>query len=346
MKKTLTLILCLIVFVKITIAQSSTLDQVANLSEVLAFFNGQSKSLDRIKNEFPDLKGSATLAELKWDAQFGEVKGEAEKQLRSFLKDHYDEVIAQGYQKFNELFATTNLSRSDAIAFINLVNERAKGNIEKQIRSKVLMYHPDFIEKPELEIAKGFVNEFRSLGSEVKSKGLKIRILYPGSWNETEGVFPNILFKARSKNGKGNILMNVLVKDLSVDKSQYSKNEWDYLVSLEGNKALAESIFAENQLIEALKDLSMQNQKFSEYKRINISGNPAAKITYSGIIQREGVELAMNFTQYNVICKNYMVFITLSCSADSVEKSKKEFDKYFTAFSTIINTVAILNRFE
>lgn len=346
MKKALFFALCLLAFLKTIVAQSSTLDEVANLSEVLAFFNGQSKSLDRIKNEFPDLKDSVTLAELRWDAQFGKVKVEVEKQLRFFLKDQYDEGVAQGYQKFKEFFPKANLSKNDAIAFIKLVNERTQGLIEKEIRPKILMYHPDFMESPAQEFLTGFVNELRTVGTEEKAQGIKFRIWYPGSWGETAVISPDVLLNVSSKNGTGNVSMKVVVKDLTLDKSQYSKSRWDYITSLEGNKVFADSLFTENQLIEALKESGLKDQKFSQYRRIQINANPAATITYSGTTQKEGVELAMNFIHHVLICKNHIVYITFSCSADSVEASKDEFNKYLLTFIMSINMVAVLNRFD
>ncbi len=346
MQKLLTLSLILLTFLQIPAAQSLVLEKTSMLSEVLGFFNAQSKSLERIKNEYPDLKSDATLAELKWNAQFGKVKIEAERQLRDLLKDRYDAVVARGYQKFNESFSALHITREDATSFIALVNERIKGNIEEKVRSKILMLHPDLIKYPEQEIIRGFKNEFKSLGTEPKSKGIKIRFLYPGSWKQKETVLPNAFFKASNQAGEGSITMNIVVKDFTQNKEQLTKAVLEYMVSMEGNKEFAELVFAESELIDALKSSGMKNQSFSDYKRITITGNPAVKITTSGMLEKEGLDLVSYFTQYSLISKNYLVYITFSSSGISNEETKAEFEKFKPTFGLIINSFVVLNRYE
>ncbi len=61
---------------QVGICQPSLRDQVVKMSEVFGFIYGQKLSLERIKENYPDLKNDATHAELKWELAFGKVEKE------------------------------------------------------------------------------------------------------------------------------------------------------------------------------------------------------------------------------------------------------------------------------
>lgn len=347
MKIIISLSFLLLAFFQIGKSQTSTRDQVVKLSEVLGFFYGQKMSIDWIKKEFPDLRNSATQAELKWELEFGKVEKEIERRLREILAEKYDEFIVLSKQKLMEVATFGNLSRSDAIVFIEKVNERAKGNIEEQFKARVLMYHPDFIKYPHQEFNRGYKNKFQSTGYEIKSKGIKLRVDYPASWKESEGIRPNILFKAINENGEGLTSINILIKDLAPElKGAISQEEWKHLISNEGNRELSDVIFTENALIEMMSEHEIVSPKFSDYKRVVIDGNPGAKINVVGKKRRLEYEIPMALEQYAVISKNYLVITTFSTIGISIEEAKNEFEKYRLMFSLMMNSMAILNRYE
>lgn len=347
MKKITTLIFLLLNVSQIGICQSSIRDQVVKMSEVLGFIYGQKLSLESIKENYPDLRNDATRAELKWELAFGKVEKELERRLREILEDSYSDFITLSKQKLSEVATFDNISRSDAIAFIETVNKRAEGDIEEQFKARVLMYHPDFIQYPHQELSRGYRNEFKSSGYEPKSKGIKLRIQYPASWKEEDGVRPNILFKAISENGEGTTSLNILIKDFTTElKAEMTDDEWAHFITNEGNRELADMIFTENALKEMMSEHGLINPKFSEYSRLMIDGNPGAKISVSAKKQRLEFEFPMYSTQYVIISKNYLVIATFSTSGSSVDEAKTEFEKFKPTFNLMMNSMAILNRYE
>lgn len=347
MKKITTLIFLLMSISQIGLCQSSIRDQVVKMSEVLGFIYGQKLSLESIKENYPDLRNDATRAELKWELAFGKVEKELEKRLKVILEDSYADFIALSKQKITEVATFDNISRSDAIAFIETVIKRSEGDIEEQFKAKVLMYHPDFIQYPHQELSRGYRKEFKSSGYEPKSKGIKLRIQYPASWKEKEGVRPNILFKAISENGEGTTSLNILVKDFATElKAEMSDDEWEHFITNEGNRELADIIFTESTLKEMMSEHGLVNPKFSEYNRIIIDGNPAAKISVTAKKKRLEFEFPMHSTQYVIISKNYLIITTFSTMGSSVDEAKIEFEKFKPAFNLMMNSMAILNRYE
>jgi hypothetical protein len=347
MKKIALLILILISISQFGLCQSSIRDQVVKMSEVLGFIYGQQLLLDRIKEKYPDLKNDVTRAELKWELAFGKVEKELERRLREILEDDYKDFITLSKQKLLEYAANDNISRSDAITFIETVIKRANGEIEEQFRARIIMYHPDFIQYPHLEFSRGYINEFKSTGYEPKSKGIKLRIQYPASWKGEQGVRPNILFKAISENGEGATSLNIWVKDFASElKTEMTDDEWKYFITRKGNGELADLIFTESSLREMMREHGLINPKFSEYSRLVIDGNPAAKISVSAKKKRLEFELAMHSTQYMIISQNFLVIVTFSTIGASIDEAEIEFEKFKPVFNLIMNSMAILNRYE
>ncbi|HHC79283.1 MAG TPA: hypothetical protein ENK46_05330 [Flavobacteriia bacterium] len=347
MKKIATLILLLISISHFGFCQSSIRDQVVEMSEVLGFIYGQKIFLESIKENFPELRNDATRAELKWELAFGKVEKELERRLREILEDSYADFETLSKQKLSEVATFDNISRSDAISYIETVNRRTEGDIEEQFKARVLMYHPDFIQYPHQELSRGYRNEFKSSGYEPKSKGIKLRIQYPASWKEEEGVRPNILFKAISENGEGTTSLNILIKDIAAElKTEMTDDEWKYFITDEGNRELADMIFTESALKEMMSELGLINPNFSEYSRLVIDGNPGAKISISAKIQRLEFEFPIYSNPYVIISKNYLVIATFATMGASVDEAKTEFEKFKPAINLMMNSMAILNRYE
>jgi len=260
MKKIIVLSFLLLATFQMGNAQSFTREQVIQLSEVYGFLYGQKITLEWIKQNFPDLRNNALQAELKWKLEFGKVESEVQRQLKEIFEEEYDNVMKLSIEKFKELNSIDNLTRVDAVAFIETVNQRAKGNIEEYFKAKILVNHPDLIEHPYEEFSRGYKNKYSSTGNEVKSKGIKMKFEFPASWLQQEGERPNVLFKAVSKNGKGQTSLVIVIKDL---KEQFSKEDLNRFASKEGNKELANMIFNEKTFKEIATASGIENPKYN-----------------------------------------------------------------------------------
>ena len=334
-------------FFQIGNAQTSLRDRTIHLSEVYGFCYGQKASLKWIKLNFPDLRNSVIAAESKWKVEFGKVEEEVERQLREILKNDYDSAMNLVEEKFKELNSFEGITEDDAINFIEVVNQRSKGNIEEAFKAKVLMYHPDFIQNPHEEFSRGYKNKYLSTGNEAKSKGVKIKFYFPASWLQEEGERPNVLFKATSQNGDGQTSMVIIIRDFKKEANgQLSPADLEQLTSIEGNRGLANTAFDEKSMKEMFLDSGIENPAFSSYKRVEVDGNPGAKINISGVKKRLEFEVPLEISSYCIICKNYLISVTFSSSGDSQEQAKSEFDKNQVLFNLIMNSVIIMNKYE
>lgn len=328
-------------------SQTLTRDQIIHLGEVNGFLYGQKMSLERIKQNFPDLRNNVLEVELKWKLEFGKVEDEVQRQLKEILKDKYDESIKLIKEKLEQSDFFKNFTRIDAVNFIETVNQRAKGNIEEQFKAKVLMYNPDFIKYPSQEFSRGYRNKYLSTGNEIKSKGIKIKFEFPVTWLQKEGERPNILFKTISQNGDGPTSLVINIRDFKKElDGQLSKEELNQFFSQEGNRKFADMALDEKSVKEMFTDSGIKNLKFSEYKRVEIDGNPAAKINISGIKTRLEFEIPLEMSNYLIICKNFIVDATFSSSGVSQEEAKSEFNKNKLLFNLIMNTLIILNKYD
>lgn len=347
MKNIIFLNLLLLIIFQGGYSQTLTRDQIIHLSEVNGFLYGQKIYLDLIKQDFPDLRNNVLEVELKWNLEFGKVEGEVQRQLKEILKDKYEESVKLIKEKLEQSASLRNLTRTDAENFIETVNQRAKGNIEEQFKAKVLMYNPDFIKYPSQEFSRGYRNKYFSTGNEIKSKGIKIKFELPATWIQKEGERPNILFKAISKNGDGLTSLVINIRDLRKElDGQISREEIDQLFSYEGNRKFADMALDEKSVKEIFISSGIKNLKFSEYKRVEIDGNPAAKVNISGIKTRLEFEIPLEMSNYLIVCKNFIVDVTFASSGNSQEEAKSEFNKNKLLFDLIMNTLIILNKYD
>lgn len=347
MKNIIALSFVLLIFSQGGYSQTLTRNQIILLGEVNGFLIGQKISLERIKQDFPDLRNNVLEVELKWKLEFGKVEDEVQRQLKEVLKDKYDESVNLIKEKLEGSDFLKDFTRIDAINFIETVNQRSKGNIEEQFKAKVLMYHPDFMKNPSQEFSRGYRNKYISTGNEIKSKGIKIKFEFPATWLQKEGERPNILFKAISRNGDGPTSLIINIRDLKKElNGQLSKDELDQLFSQEGNRKFADVALDEKSVEEMFVDSGIKNLKFSDYKRVEIDGNPGAKINISGLKKKLEFEVPLEMSNYLIICKNYLVDATFSSSGVSQEEAKSEFSKNKLLFNLILNTLIILNKYD
>ena len=221
------IILC---FISSSVSAFNTNRQfVLNLSSGYGYLLGQEILLDNIANQYPDLAREAYLAKVRFNTKFPNLKDKHFKVINSLDIPEVNQAFKESTKQLQALVSANNknLSKSEAIDFINEVNNRANGDIESPFLENFLVVQ--YNDKPQQEMLDGFYNTFSSQGLS-KAKGLNVTIKTPKSWQEQEADRPNIVKKWISQNGTGLDTIMLVVKN-SFD-SEISLNDVEELYTM------------------------------------------------------------------------------------------------------------------
>ena len=180
----------------------------SHLGEAYGYLLAQNLSIEFISEKYPDLKRSATLAQLNFDREFRDPFPRLESMLTehigSYIHELKSNLIEQEYRRLVE----SNITRTDALNFIKEVELRAKGEIASPIYEYLLAV--TFNDNPADEMYMGHRQTYNSL-SHPKSRGLNIQIEVPASWAGSEARRPHIIRQWRSIVGSGTDFIMLLV---------------------------------------------------------------------------------------------------------------------------------------
>ena len=180
----------------------------SHLGEAYGYILAQNLSIEFISEKYPDLRRSATLAQLNFDREFRDPLPRLESMLTEHIGDYIHELkkslIDQEYTRLVE----SNLRREDAISFIKEVELRAQGEIASPIYEYILAI--TFNDNPANEMYMGHRQTYNSL-AHPKSRGLNIQLEVPASWTGSEARRPNIIRQWQSIAGSGADFIMLLV---------------------------------------------------------------------------------------------------------------------------------------
>lgn len=173
-----------------------------NTSIGYGYLSGQDILLNTIANEYPDLARDAYLAEIRFNTKFPNLKDKHFKVIESLDNPEINREVDKSTKELQAILAASNknISRSEAIAFIDEVNKRARGEIESPFLENFLVIQ--YNDRPNQEMLDGFYNTFSSQGLS-KAKGVEVTLKLPKSWQQQEASRPNIVKKWISQNGTG-----------------------------------------------------------------------------------------------------------------------------------------------
>jgi hypothetical protein len=155
------------------------------------------------------------IAQLQWDAAFKDAETNVEVRLQALGGESWLQSRALLVAQLEPLLQKQNqqTTEDDALAFTELVQQRAKGVIDSPIREVLLASHPDFIKSPALEFSRGYVGTF-STKDHPKAKGVELILKHPLSWKQQEGDRPNIVQKWTSDAGHGADSLMIQIRKL------------------------------------------------------------------------------------------------------------------------------------
>lgn len=301
---------------------------INNMCEAVGFYIGQSLTLQHIKNNYKDLEQLSEVLRLKFDNKFRSSFVNMDLIISKEFSD-WDKIKAKMGGKLNSMLGLDDLSKEDAINFLEEVNMRLEGDIPSPIAETILSFHPLYLNNPPQEFIDNFKKRYSSEENK-KAKGLKFHIDFPQSWIAEDGNRPNIVKKMISQNGYGFVTVTLLVKELP-DLNISNLDELKKLLPL---NEVGEMLPLNSKLIAA------------DYTKID--NVPALWYDCKIIKEQNNESFMMKSKCFHIFYQNKMLFVGFAVG--NKEQNEVYIDSSFKLckilFKSIVNSIVIFNQWE
>lgn len=188
-------------------------DLAEDIGRAFGFRYGQNHTLNRIRREYSGTRiaSEARLGRLRFNSRFGDAYDYIDNLFSQKWRTEWVQAKNRIEEQSAPLLGKDSISRAEAKAFIDTVENRSQGHLPSPILETLLMFTPEYIERPANMFDDGFTKEYRT-GGHTKSKGIDVGIQYPASWKAEEGRRPHIVQKFTSENGYGSTMALLLVR--------------------------------------------------------------------------------------------------------------------------------------
>lgn len=292
-----------------------TKEAIIDISKAYGYYLGQTYSLDEISKKYPTLSDQAKLSKLKFDLSFSSSIKNIDKIMG---KSKVWTLIKIGMiNKLYESVDLSNLTKEEAISFISLVEQRAKGKIESPIIETLLILNPNYTNNPSEELNDGYKKRYTSDGSG-KAKDIAFSIGVPMSWRSKEASRPNIVRKFISQNGRGDEIIMVMIKDFQNAKQIFSSDI---------NKKY-------------MKKTTPKGSILKDYGSLTIEAQSGYWQRYTMTMQRVRKTMTMEAIAYTIFYDNKIMQILCSVNDSTNTLTENELNKKFKKFEPIFDLVA------
>lgn len=294
------------------------------IARAYGFVWAQDRSLDRVAAQFPELQRDVELTRLEFSARFPRMKEKLEQTLRgampapewkSFEAKMSERITAQDRP----------VSQVEAQQFLQLVRERAKGDIDATVLGYMLAVQ--YETNPSAEMANGFKQPYQTKGAG-KAKGVQVNMQLPRSWLAAEGNRPNIVQKWVSENGTGGETVMLLIND--TDGPDPTKA--DIAAFLKDGGA---------------NDIVPEGGKLLSSRAVTIERQPGYLVEFDLDQERAGLALTTRMAMYLVFYRGKA--IGLQCTAGApIEKRAavaKAFDRVRPLCQQVANSIVFPQKY-
>jgi len=303
----------------------SNLD-IKTLSRTYGYLKGQHFTLDRIKNEYPELKLEVTRCEIEFNISFKNAGDRIENKLKDLLGNEFNDYENKMMSELTKMLTSQEITKELALGFIEEVKLRAKGNIESPVLETLLTF--EFINYPSKEFSEGFVFSYSTKGHS-KTKGITIDAKLPLSWKQKEGDRPNVIQKFVSENGKGQEIILFMVKDLALPD--------DYIIT----KEELNEFFTANELKQMIPDGS----EFISAKKITLDRHIGGQMIFKTTQQRLDFSITMKSIHFITIYDGKMVFLQCMVSPEEGENLDERFNLFLPLFKQVANSLILIDQY-
>lgn len=298
---------------------------IMDISRTYGYYQGQKYSLDTIKKKYPKLSNQVFIVKSGFDLSFSKSIKNIDTLMGKY--DGWKSIKKDIIKNIHTKLDLSNLTYNESIDFINMVKQRAKGNIETPVLETLLMLNPSYEENPEREFYDGFKKKYISDNLK-KSKGVEFSLDIPMSWISKEANRPNIVRKFISQNGHSIEMAMILVYDFP-DGKYLSANDIKSTVNKKD-----------------MKEALPPNAILKDYGFIKLETLPGYWQRYSMTIQRVRKTMTIEMLAYTIFYGDKLIQIQFQIGDFDNKKLEKRFKKFEPLFDSIINSFVLTSLYK
>jgi hypothetical protein len=297
-------------------------------SGAYGFLIAQQEGLMLIEKKFPVLQNDVITARLGLDIAFGKAEEEITRYLQEYLgpgnfKMFRDSILSLSNTSNNPELITIEIAKE----FLKLVESRINGIIPSPYLETLLAFN--YRDSPTHEYIFGFTKEFSTLGHP-KAKNTDWKITVPISWKKEEGSRPNVIQKFSSDMGFGGELVLLMVKDLEMPLTGFTKSDM-------------EAMYTEENFRQTLPE----DAQFVSFSKITIDNIPGGVIEMDQVYKSLDFPRKLRLKQYSFIYRNKTYVIQCSVSSKNLDEDlSSKMSKFSFLFDMMVNSVVVNEQYK
>ena len=302
-----------------------------NIGQAYGFYLGQNYSLNEISKKYPSISGLAFVAEKEFSATFKASIEGMDALMTKYAKNEWDKTKEQSFNQIASSINIDQISETQARQFVELVRERAKGNIESPVIETLLLFKSGYEKNPEREFLDGYKYKYSTNGVG-KAKGVAFSIESPKTWVAKEGNRPNIVQKFVSENGRGLELLLVLIKE----------------VPLQPGEKITEKDLSEILNPKDMQDFIPDGGVYLNSGKLSLENLPGFWVHFKMNMSRVRNTFGMETIMYAIFYKNKMIQIQgqVMTSINGEPAERGGLKKYEKLFDLMANSFVISNMYK
>jgi len=304
---------------------------VKDIGQAYGFYLAQKNSLTEISKKYPTLSGLAFIAEKEFLASFESSIQGMDAIMIKHAENTWQKIKNHLVKQISDFNNIDQVTESQARQFIEIVRQRAKGNIESPILETFLLFKSGYENNPEHEFLDGYKYKYTSDGSG-KAKGVAFSIESPKTWAAQEGNRPNVVQKFLSENGRGLEGFLILIKEIPMGPGEKisEKDVSEMLNPKEINNFLPDGA------------IHIKSGK------LNLENLPGFWMHYKMNMSRVKNLWEFEVSMYAIFYKNKMIQIQgqVATSVNGKTINSEGLRRYEKLFDLIANSLVITNMYQ
>ncbi|MGI1946757.1 hypothetical protein [Shewanella glacialipiscicola] len=302
-----------------------------DIGQAYGFYLGQNYSLSEISKKYPSLSGLALIAEKEFSATFKSSIEGMDALMAKYAKSEWNKIKKQLTSQIASSINIEQISETQARQFVELVRERAKGNIDSPVIETLLLFKSGYEHNPEREFLDGYKYMYSTNGVG-KAKGVAFSIESPKTWVAKEGNRPNIVQKFVSENGRGLELLLILIKE----------------VPLQPGETITEKDVLEILNPKDIQDFIPDGGVYLNSGKLTLENLPGFWVHFKMDMARVRNTVGMETIMYTIFYKNKMIQIQgqVMTSINGEPAERGGLKKYEKLFDLMANSFVITSMYK
>mgnify|MGYP000011706058 CR=1 FL=1 len=302
-----------------------------DIGQAYGFYLGQDYSLSEISKKYPSLSGLALLAEKEFAATFQSSIEGMDALMAKYAKSEWNKIKNQITTQIATSTNIEQISETQARQFVELVRERAKGNIDSPVIETLLLFKSGYESNPEREFLDGYKYNYSTNGVG-KAKGVAFSIESPRTWVAKEGNRPNIVQKFVSESGRGLELLLILIKE----------------VPLQPGETITEKDVMEILNPKDIQDFIPDGGVYLNSGKLTLENLPGFWVHFKMDMARVRNTMGMETIMYTIFYKNKMIQIQgqVMTSINGEPTERGGLKKYEKLFDLMANSFVISSMYK